>query len=197
MRVEISMDKNVLVEYGATIEHIKKGEIIFELGEMPSSFLLVLKGVVRLYTMSEQGKEFTHRLFNENECIGTPPLFINKPYPSAAIAKTDVELLKLGRDKFLSAMDENPQLLKQITERICEILYFKSIMSTEISLHDPEHRIMTLFKQFKEKDMPEEILLTRQQIANLTALRVETVIRTIKQMEQEGKLEIKNRKVYI
>lgn len=190
------MNKNILIKSGATIEEVKKGQIIFEIGDMPTSYLYVISGVVRIYTLSEQGKEFTHRLFSNDECIGTPPLFINKPYPSMAIAKTDVQLLKLGRDKFFLALDENPQMLKAITMNICEIIYFKSIMSTEISLHDPEHRIVTLFEQLKKSETPEKILLTRQQIANLTALRVETVIRTIKQMEQEGKLEIKNRKVY-
>lgn len=191
------MDKELLIQNGASLESIKKGEIIFEKGEMPSFYLFIVKGVVRVYTLSEQGKEFTHRIFNENECFGTPPLIINKPYPSIAVAKTDIEILKLAKDKFFAALQENPQFLMQLTKNICEIIYFKSVMSNEISLHDPEHRITTLLRQFKTTNTPEEIYLTRQQIANLTALRVETVIRTIKQMELDGKVKILNRKVFI
>ncbi len=37
--------------------------------------------------------------------------------------------------------------------------------------------------------------LTRQQLANLTGLRVKTVIRTLKKMEQEGDIIFKDRKI--
>ena len=190
------MDKDLLLEYGAVVEELQKGEFLFEAGENPTSFLYLQKGTVRIYTLSEDGKEFTHRIFQEGEGLGTPPLFIDKPYPSTAVAKTDVEILRLNKECFFQLLDDKPQFLKAIVKGLSEIIYFKSIMSSEISLHDPQHRILTLFDQLKTKDGPEEIRLTRQQIGNLTALRVETVIRTIKQMEQDGLLEIRKRKVY-
>lgn len=190
------MIKNILSKYGASIEEVKKDELIFELGEIPTNFIYIKKGVVRIYTLSEQGKEFTHKLFYKNDAVGVPPLLINKPYPSIAIAKTDVEIFKLPKDKFFQALDENPQVLMGITQGICETLYFKSVMSAVISLQDPAQRISTLLEMLKKNEAPEEVLLTRQQIANLTALRVETVIRTIKKMEQDGFLKIVKRKIY-
>ena len=41
------------------------------------------------------------------------------------------------------------------------------------------------------------IKLTRKEISHSTGLRIETVIRTIKKMEKEGKLEIINGKIFI
>ena len=93
-------------------------------------------------------------------------------------------------------IEANPKLLLQITKKLSELLYFKSKMSSEISLYDPEHRILTLLDHLKKTDAPERIDLTRQQIANLTALRVETVIRAIKSLEDKGELKIIDRKVY-
>ena len=52
----------------------------------------------------------------------------------------------------------------------------------------------------KESDTPHEkvmIKLTRKEISHSTGLRIETVIRTIKKMEKEGKLEIINGKIFI
>jgi CRP-like cAMP-binding protein len=40
-------------------------------------------------------------------------------------------------------------------------------------------------------------MMTRQQLANMTGLRVETVIRTIKQMEKDEKLSIVRGKVFV
>jgi len=46
------------------------------------------------------------------------------------------------------------------------------------------------------EDKNYKVELTRQQLADLTGLRVETVIRSIKKLEQKGELLIKDRKVY-
>lgn len=40
-----------------------------------------------------------------------------------------------------------------------------------------------------------EVLLTRQQIANLTGLRVETVIRAVKKIEHENALRLEGRQI--
>lgn len=41
-----------------------------------------------------------------------------------------------------------------------------------------------------------KLLLTRQQLANMTGLRVETVIRTIKDLEEKKIVSIQKGKVY-
>ena len=41
-----------------------------------------------------------------------------------------------------------------------------------------------------------QLKLTRQQIANMTGLRVETVIRAMRQMHEKGELTIERGKVY-
>jgi len=72
---------------------------------------------------------------------------------------------------------------------------------SEISSHDPDHRIYTLLKYYKEKnaqpgdDSRIRIPFTRQQIADMSGLRVETVIRTVKKMEKEGKLVLDGHKI--
>jgi CRP-like cAMP-binding protein len=75
-------------------------------------------------------------------------------------------------------------------------------MASEISSQDPEHRILRLLDYTKKhiyKLQPDEhfeVDLTRQQIADLTGLRVETVIRSCKALEKKGEIEIKSRKIY-
>ena len=79
-------------------------------------------------------------------------------------------------------------------------MVYKAKIMKEMSIHPPEHRILTLLNHFKDlADCPGlyEVNLTRQQISDLTGLRVETVIRAIKSLEKSKKLSIKERKVYI
>jgi CRP-like cAMP-binding protein len=57
--------------------------------------------------------------------------------------------------------------------------------------------LLNYLKSYHEGDCAHSfaVELTRQQIANLTGLRVETVIRPLKKMEHQGKLKIKERKI--
>ena len=67
--------------------------------------------------------------------------------------------------------------------------------------HNPEQSISTLLGYFKQTQTNicskcNRIKLTRQQIADMTGLRVETVIRTIKNLQAKGQLVIEKGKVY-
>jgi len=72
----------------------------------------------------------------------------------------------------------------------------------EISSYCPDHVIMTLLKYLRDnsdqKDQPRfYVPYTRQQIADMTGLRVETVIRTVKKLKEDGKLMIEKHKIYL
>lgn len=60
---------------------------------------------------------------------------------------------------------------------------------------------MKIFIEFKTENSKNggEVMIgmTRQELANLTGFRIETVIRTIKKMEKDKKLKIKRGKIYI
>ncbi|MDT8347117.1 MAG: Crp/Fnr family transcriptional regulator, partial [Flavobacteriaceae bacterium] len=139
---------------------------------------------------------------SEGDSFGEPPLFIEVKYPAGAQALTDIELLKLPKEAFLTMLKENPELHLDFTTRLAARLYYKAIMANELSSQEPEHRILRFLDYLKkfvyqlEEPFSFKIDLTRQQIADLTGLRVETVIRAAKSLEQKGELKIIHRKLY-
>jgi CRP-like cAMP-binding protein len=69
---------------------------------------------------------------------------------------------------------------------------------SEISSYEPEHRILSLLKYYKSKNGNGKSVLipyTRQQLADMSGLRVETVIRTVKKMEKEKKITLTGHKI--
>ena len=76
------------------------------------------------------------------------------------------------------------------------------MMLSETAVEEAEHRLGALLKYIKKSHgIPTEkeylIKLTRQELADMTGLRVETVIRTIKIMEQKGIVEIIEGKIFL
>jgi CRP/FNR family transcriptional regulator len=79
-------------------------------------------------------------------------------------------------------------------------VYEKAMVSRSIVNCKPENRVLALLDRHKErlKAIKEKSLisLTRQEIANHTGLRVETVIRTINKLARDKTLEIRDHKIY-
>ena len=78
----------------------------------------------------------------------------------------------------------------------------KTLLELNNSSLRPDVRVqgaLNYYKSFTDKTekFSYEIPLTRQQLASLTALRVETVIRTVKKLEKDGALKIINRKIFV
>ncbi len=90
-------------------------------------------------------------------------------------------------------------MVRQIFELLSERLYYKYTMLFGVSSNDPSIKIKSLLDYLKltkgSKENSFVVPYTRQQIANLTGLRVETVIRTIKKMQEENIVRIQNRKI--
>jgi CRP-like cAMP-binding protein len=191
---------DILITYGGNIKKVKKGEIIFFEGDHPRYFYQILEGEIKMFNTNDNGKEFTQGVFGIGECFGEPPLFINEEYPSTAIALKDSLIIRVFKDNFLKLIEDYPDIQKCMLREFAQRIYNKSILTGAIVNNPPEARIMGILNSIKkdaqkthEKQM---VKYTRQELANLTGLRVETVIRTLKKMDVDKKVSIINHKLY-
>lgn len=187
-------------EYGARAVRLAKGETLFDQGTTASSFFQVKSGRVKMVSFNEHGREFVQGLFTEGQSFGEPPFFNNVPYPAAAIAVVDSEVWRCGREAFLRLLAEHPAIHLELTKVLSGRLVYKSMMLAEIAVEEAEHRLATLIEYFRTTDPSAtaeayRVPFTRQQLADMTGLRVETVVRSVKSMEQQGTLEIADGKI--
>jgi len=196
----MQIDLDLLYSWGAVAKKYKKNEIIFEEEEVAYFYYQILDGGVRMFNSNEEGKEFTQGLFCCGDGFGEPPLFINETYPAKAITIQDSTILKLSKDKFFKILDEYPSIQKDFLLLFAQKIHSKSRTSKEIINQKPEFRIIAFLNSYKKKsgNNTAKILIpfTRQEIANYTGLRVETVIRVFTKMNETNKVEIINHKIY-
>ena len=190
----------ILQAYKARLVRTRKDQILFNEGDIATDYFQVEEGQVRMFILNNEGQEFTQGVFQGGESFGEPALLGDFPYPSSALAMTDGKVWRLPKPEFLQLLKENFELHLKLDYVLCQRLQYKSMVLTEISAHTPEHRLTTILNYLKSKMNAKGrektiIPYTRQQLADMTGLRVETVIRAIKKMEQEGKLIIEARKI--
>ncbi|MGZ6489295.1 MAG: Crp/Fnr family transcriptional regulator [Bacteroidia bacterium] len=194
------IDPDILTTWGGIARKYKKGELIFREGETPRFFYQLISGQVKLFNTNADGKEFTQGEFISGHSFGEPPLFINEPYPSTAITLEDSVIIKLNKEKLEEILEEYPALQKKLIHLFAKRIFYKSIAAREIINNTPENRILAFLNTYKKKTKATgteaEIPYTRQEIANFTGLRVETVIRALSKMKQKNIVKIVNRKLF-
>jgi CRP/FNR family transcriptional regulator len=196
------MDVRTLSENGACIKQYRKNEIIFEEGSLVRFFYLIISGKVEMFCLSDEGKEFTLGVFHDLDSFGEPPLFLNLPYPASARAKEDIEILRLSKDKFLDLLEKKKDLKDYFLKVFARRIYSKTLSQNSLSHCEPEKRILLFIEKFKfDNDIVTQkhtvLPYTRQELANFTGLRIETIIRTLARMKTKGTLHFKNKKVLI
>jgi CRP-like cAMP-binding protein len=197
----MAVDLDILLAWGATYKKVDAGEMIFKEGNQAHFYHQLVSGSIRWVNINDQGKEFLQVLIEPGESFGELPLFDGGPYVATTIANEQSVIIRLHANTFNQLIKENPEIHFTFTKLITQRLRFKFLIMKELANSNPEARISTLLSYFKETQKNicpkcHQLKLTRQQIADMTGLRVETVIRAMRHMHDEGKLLIEKGKVY-
>lgn len=195
------LSEELLRQNGAKLIPLSKNEMICAQGERAEHFYVVQRGKIKMSHFSDEGREFVQGYFTAGQSFGEPPLLAGMNYPATALAVEDSAVYSMPRAAFLEMLRNNFDLHFGMLETLSKRLMYKSMMLSEVAIEEAEHRLRSLLQYFKRarglgRDEEYVVPFTRQQLADMTGLRVETVIRTIKHMEQEGLLEIIEGKIF-
>lgn len=192
--------ETLLLQHGARLVHIDSGEMIFQQEEHARNFYQISQGQIRITTINESGKEFIQGMFGPGESFGEPALFADIQYPASATALIPTDLIIMAKDLFLSFLSTHPEYYLVMLHRLSLRLHYKATIAQAISTEQAETRILTLIDYLKQKEgKPEretfQVILTRQQIADLIGLRVETVIRAIGSLKHKNEIRVRNGRI--
>ena len=195
------IDIDLLLAWGAAYKKLSAGEIVFKEGTQCQFYHQLVSGSLRWINIDDEGNEFIQTIIEPGECFGEMPLFDDGPYAATAIADEDSVILRLHKPTFLQLIKDNPEIHFSFSHLMAKRVRFKFLLLKSLALHAPEARISTLIAYLKSENKNfcpkcNQLKLTRQQIADMTGLRVETVIRAMRHMHEKGELVIEKGKVY-
>ena len=195
------INQYILEAKGAVIVEYNINDLIFIEDEILKYYYQIIEGKVKLNNYTDDGKEILQNNINEGQSFGEYLLFLdNARSPVNAVAVTSCKILKLPKALFLSLLQDHPDLGIDINQSISEHIHFRNIINKS-GAQRSSHKLIALLDHLKSKQSNTEpfsfmVPLTRQEMANLTGLCVETTIKMIKKMEKENILKIVNRKIY-
>lgn len=196
------IDEKLLVSWGGTYRTLEKNETLFSEGTECIFYYQLVEGQLKWVNITDDGKEYLQRLINPGESLGEIPLFDGGSYVSSSIALVKSTVIRLPKSSFQDLLKDHPEIHFELTKRLAQYLRFKFFLLKEMTSNEPEKLVVAVLNYLKDThqyvSLDDHLVhLTRQQIADLTGLRVETVIRVIRNLHVEGKLKIENRKVFL
>jgi len=192
---------DILLARGATYRKLAPEEVLFAEGERCDFYYQIVRGQIRWVNFNKEGDEYLQTLVEKGECIGELPLFDDGIYAASAISNKASLVLRLPREVFHQLLIEQPKIHFSFSTLLTQRLRFKFFLLKEIANNNPEHIITSLLEYLHEKkdhvcSVCNLVRLTRKQIAEMAGLRVETVIRVMRTLNEKRVIQILRRKAY-
>lgn len=170
---------------------------LFRQGDLCKNYLLVLDGVIKVFTRAENGREIVlYRLSGGDSCVLTTAcLFGNVNYSAEGIAETEVTVLTIPGKLFNEAV-QNSEIFRQHVFKS-----FSSHLSSLIGLVEGvafgrlDRRLAKYL--LEQCDSALTIKITHQNLATELGTAREVISRKLKDLETRGLLEINRGSILI
>lgn len=194
-----------------------KGDIVFFDTEPYQGFCVVLEGMVKIYKISDDGREHIIHLVDKYNTCAEVPLFENSGmvldkdfrYPANAMSMKDgTEVMLVSARPFIELIHCNPKLsLKMISGFAKRLRHLNHHIET-ITLKDISRRVAEYIldeynkksKSSKKSSLPADAIrlkISKYDLAAYLGTILETLSRTFKKLHDENIIEVKGRVIRI
>jgi CRP/FNR family transcriptional regulator, anaerobic regulatory protein len=194
------LEENQMDEVMGTVRHVsfKKGEIIYRQGETSESLYVVHSGKVRIYRLSESGKEQIVRILNPGDFTGELALFKEDVHESFAEAMVNTDICLINRDDLQEFLMKYPTISLKILTEFSNRLEESEKQTTRFATEKVETRIAMFLAECLEKDQESteiELPMAKKDLASYLGTTPETLSRKLTELEAEGYIKQKTNKV--
>lgn len=181
---------------GMTEARYDKGQYIFKEGDPAEWFHVLTSGTVKCVKSSAEGKEAVLKVLLPGDLFCCEAaVFDGKPHPGCAQPMGPVTVLKIRKQAYFKLLKENPQAAIEIIKYLGNRLNEAQETAKTFALERADQRIASLLAKLAErmgKETPNGLLLdirlTRQDLADMAGLALETTIRMISKLTRKGLL---------
>lgn len=166
---------------------VKKGETVFYQSDSSTDLFIVLEGAVRASLLNQEGHELVLAAFDKGDFFGEMSLLDGKPRSATMIAAEDSVLGMLKREKFLSAVKNDPMIAIDLLSALVQRLRMADDMLESLAFLDVNQRLIKLFLSIAaaegEKDKSGFFRikkLTHKELAARTGASREAISKVIK-----------------
>lgn len=193
------LENNQMAEVMKTVysSNYKTGDHLFHAGDGSDALYVVHTGKVRIYRLSESGKEQLVRLLMPGDFTGELALFREDEHESYAEVIEDAQVCRISRSDMQGLFEKFPAISLHMLNELSSRLEKSERQTTRVATESVQERIVHFLAELMPPMKTEaEVTLpmSRKDIAAHIGTTPETVSRTLKNFEEKGYLTQKGHK---
>jgi CRP/FNR family transcriptional regulator, dissimilatory nitrate respiration regulator len=180
---------------------IGKGEILFQKGDRPHGFFVLLGGRINLAFPSEQGTERVLEVIKPGETFGEAMMFLRRPYPVFAQATLDSYLLDIPEQSIQDLLERDCRLARRMLAGISIRLHELVSNLEACSMRSSAQRVACMLQHYApEKGLKRydvELPTAKHTMASQLNLTPETFSRVLHVLSEAGLIEVSGRTIKV
>lgn len=181
----------------------KKGDHIYQEGEMPSGLHCLLTGKVKIYKEGIGGRQQIVRMASPIGFIGYRAFFAEEAHIASAEVLEDSIVCRIPTDLMFDIVRTTPNLAMNIIRALATDLGFshrRTVTLTQKHIRGRLAEALLVLKDtygYEEDGCTLKIYLTREDLANLSNMTTANAIRTLSSFASEGIVKLEGKKILI
>lgn len=181
---------------------IKKGESIFEEGEVTNGIYCIKEGVCKLSKLSANGKDHIVKLMKPGELLGQRSMISDEPANLSAVALEDMEVCFIPKTEIIGFFNTNNEFSMNVMKSICGDLKDADDQMVSMAQKSVKQRLaetlLYLENTFgKNEDNTLHIQLSREELAGMIGTATESCIRLLSEFNKLGIIELVGKKILL
>jgi CRP-like cAMP-binding protein len=196
----LTEDEKKMVDDNMVEVHYKKGEIICKQGSFASKIIFLTDGLVKVY-LEGNPKNLILTITPKNNMVGLPSIFEGNntflysvsPYVDSWAKLIDINVFKLMLKQNAAFASKIIDILNENTAQA----YGRFFCLTQKQLHGRMADILMCLSERIFKSLEYELPLSRSELAELTSMSTESVIRLMKEFKDDKLIEVSGKNIKI
>ncbi len=191
--------KNFFDDNGSTIK-FAPGDVIYEEGQNSNSIYLISKGLVKCHKLDEQGKDLTTALHKEDDLFGYTSFTQNVTYQETAAAIQETTVVAISKNELKSVLNSNHKVTLELIQLLTDDITGVKDQLLQMAYSSVKKRTAITIIKFAEKlnrKPNESIRISRNDLASVAGIALESLIRTLSTFKDMGIIEIEGRDIKI
>jgi CRP-like cAMP-binding protein len=183
---------------------LQKGERLFQRGDQPRGFYLVVSGQIKLAFTSAAGNEKVVEILGPQQSFGEAVMFLEQPYPVLAEALADALVLHIGAAAVFGLIDEDPQFARKLLAGLSIRLHTLVRDVESYALRSSAQRVIGYLLQLAEvtpcgetASRSVELPTSKQVIASRLSLTPETLSRIFHELTSAQLITVQGKQILI
>jgi CRP/FNR family transcriptional regulator len=167
---------------------VKKGEMIYRAGELSDSLYIVSSGKIKIYRLSESGKEQLVRILRAGDFTGELALFSETIHEAYAEAMLDTWMCTIRRADLQELLIKYPSISLKLLNEFSNRLETSEKQTARFATEKVDTRIALFLAEYaKDHDTSNfKLPMSRKDLASYLGTTPETISRKFLELEDAG-----------